>query len=113
MEKQYKIFYYKDKNGTLPFREWRKSVDPDVTARIDARIERMKYGSFGDSKHLQEGVHELRLHCGSGYRIYFGQMQDRIVILLCGGDISSQSKDIIKAFSFWKDYKVSKTWLDL
>lgn len=64
----------------------------------------MSLGNFGDCKPIAEGVFELRLNFGSGYRIYYGQEGDQIVLLLCGGNKVSQDRDILKALAYWKDY---------
>ncbi len=61
------------------------------------RIERVQLGNFGDAKSLGDGVHELRLTFGPGYRIYFMQRRERIILLLCGGDKGSQARDIARA----------------
>ena len=61
------------------------------------RIERLAFGHFSDSKSLGDGVHELRLKFGPGYRVYFTHRGVRIVLLLCGGDKGSQSRDIARA----------------
>ena len=61
--------------------------------------------SLGDSKSVGEGVIELRVHVGAGYRVYCGRYGSSFVILLCGGDKSSQSKDIELAKAFWADWK--------
>lgn len=68
------------------------------------RIERMKNGNFGDSKTLGEGVFELRVDVGKGYRVYFKNNGKEIVILLVGGDKSSQDKDIKTAKKMAKEY---------
>ena len=83
---------------TRTFMEWRAGLR-DVVARkrIGARIDRLSFGNFGDVKPVGEGVSELRLDFGPGYRIYFVQRGDVLVILLCGGDKSSQVRDIAKA----------------
>ncbi|MFN7903952.1 MAG: type II toxin-antitoxin system RelE/ParE family toxin [Pseudobdellovibrionaceae bacterium] len=65
----------------------------------------MSAGNLGDVKPVGEGVNELRLAFGAGYRIYFGSVGDELIILLCGGDKSSQDKDIKKAKEFWSDYR--------
>ena len=71
--------------------------DRVIRGRIAARIERVQLGNFGDAKSVGSGVHELRLAFGPGYRIYFMQRGERIILLLCGGDKGSQSRDIARA----------------
>jgi putative addiction module killer protein len=83
---------------TSTFMEWRAGLrDGIARKRIGARIDRLSFGNFGDVKPVGEGVSELRLDFGPGYRIYFVQRGDVLVILLCGGDKSSQVRDIAKA----------------
>lgn len=65
--------------------------------RIQARIDRLELGNLGDFKSVGSGVFELRVDHGPGYRIYLARRGDELVILLCGGDKSSQSRDIEKA----------------
>lgn len=87
---------------------WLDSLrDIRARARIEQRINRLLRGNFGDCKPLKnaEGVHELRLDFGPGYRVYFGIAEKVIVLLLTGGDKSSQDKDISKARIYWNDYK--------
>ncbi len=79
--------------------------DIKTRAKIDIKIARFRLGNFGDSKSLGQGVYELRIHFGPGYRIYYGLDGQMIVLLLCGGDKSTQKKDIKKAKTFWEDYK--------
>jgi putative addiction module killer protein len=80
---------------TETYRKWFASLkDRMARARIDIRIRRMSLGNAGDVKPVGEGVSELRIEYGPGYRIYFVQRKKAIVLLLCGGDKSSQSKDI-------------------
>lgn len=86
--------------------EWLESfTDPLTRSRILLRIERVSRGLFGDTRYLQDGVHELKLDFGPGYRIYYGKEGSRIVLLLCGGDKSTQKKDIRNAIEYWKDYE--------
>jgi putative addiction module killer protein len=89
-----------------PFEQWYLSIrDKAIRSRIRARIDRLYLGNFGDSKPISEGVFELRLHFGAGYRIYFAQVGSSIIVLLGGGDKSSQSKGIRLAISLWGLYK--------
>ena len=88
------------------YQEWLDDLR-DMRARvaIDRRVERLKGGNFGDHKFCQEGVWELRIDTGPGYRVYYAQVNQEIVLLLCGGDKNSQSKDISKAVMCWRDWQ--------
>lgn len=101
----WEIELYTDEKGKVPFDEWLFSLDTSAQLRVTARIDRMRDGNFGDSKTLQDGISELRLHFGAGYRVYYGKIGRRVVLLLCGGDKGSQQKDIKKALKYWEDYK--------
>jgi len=70
------------------------------------RLRRIEQGNYGDCKHIQNGLFELRFFFGPGYRIYFGEDGNTLVILLCGGDKSSQKKDILKAIKYWNEYLI-------
>ena len=92
-------------NGKCPFNEWLASLrDRQARARIRVKINRVRLGNLGDCKAVGDGVLELRIDYGPGYRIYFGQVGTTLIILLCGGDKSSQSEDIKKAKKYWEDY---------
>ncbi len=98
-------FYLTD-NGWSPFKEWLDSLkDVKGRAKIRVRLDRVRLGNFGDYQEVGEGVQELRIDYGPGYRVNFGQVGTKLVILLCGGDKSSQSEDIRKAIEYWEDYK--------
>jgi putative addiction module killer protein len=99
---------YKTPSGKEPFTEWAESLSEDYRARISKRIGLINQSHFGDSKFIGEGVHELRLVFGPGFRIYYGIDGTQLILLLCGGDKSSQSKDIEKAKRYWKAYKEQK-----
>lgn len=93
-------------DGRSPFEEWLDSLrDIRAISQIDNRLRRVKLGNLGDYRSVGEGVFELRIDCGPGYRIYFGQVGKTIVLLLCGGDKSTQAQDIGKAKEYWKDYE--------
>ena len=79
--------------------------DPKTKARISQRIRRIESGNFGDHKAVGQGVWELKLDFGPGYRVYYAQENDRIVILLCAGCKKEQQRDIDQAQSYWKEYK--------
>ncbi len=99
------VIVYSDKNGKEPFTEWLYGLfDAMVRKRILARISRLQHGNYGDCEPVGEGVRELRMFFGSGYRVYFGEHGKSIVVLLCGGDKGSQSKDIEQARAYWKEY---------
>lgn len=99
------LIAYETANGKKPFEEWISGLDGTVAMRIDARINRVAKGNFGDVQPVGEGVSELRIFFGAGYRVYFAHIEDQLVVLLCGGDKSSQSKDIETAKSYWTDFK--------
>lgn len=83
---------------TETFRKWeRKLKDQKARAMIAARLFRLANGLAGDVAPVGQGISELRIHYGPGYRIYFQQRGDEIIILLCGGDKSTQDRDIEKA----------------
>ncbi|MBI2877392.1 MAG: type II toxin-antitoxin system RelE/ParE family toxin [Candidatus Tectomicrobia bacterium] len=97
---------YLTREGKAPFSDWLESLkDDQARGNIRARINRVRLGNFGDCKSVGEGVSELRIDFGPGYRVYFGQEGTKIVILLCGGDKSSQAGDIRKAQEYWADYR--------
>lgn len=73
--------------------------------RIRARLDRLEKGNLGDYQSVGSGVFELRLHFGAGYRIYFGEVDRTIILLLCGGDKSTQGRDIEQAKEYWLEYK--------
>ena len=96
---------YQDDNGNIPFDTWFEKVrNLRAKARILIRLKRVEEGNFGDNKSLGDGVSEMRVPEGQGYRVYFGQSENKIVILLCGGNKSSQQKDIALAKKYWRNY---------
>ena len=83
---------------TRIFSKWFNNLkDRKAKARIQARIDRIEMGHFGDVAPVGDGVSEMRIFCGPGYRVYFVQRKSILVILLSGGDKSSQQSDIKKA----------------
>ena len=99
---------YHTREGREPFTDWLNELeDRTLNYRIGARIHRVKQGNYGDHKRFQ-GIVELRLHFGKGYRIYCGEENDKLVILLAGGDKSSQDNDIKQALEYWRDHYEQK-----
>ncbi len=99
------LIVYQNEDGIEPFTKWLFSLrDSQVRKRIETRLSRLEQGNYGDVKPIGEGLSELRLFFGSGYRVYFGEQEDCIVVLLCGGDKSSQPRDIKEAKTYWKEY---------
>jgi len=97
---------YQTAEGKVPLTEWLQGIrDGTTRGRIVARLDRLKAGLLGDWKTVGDGVCELRIDHGPGYRVYYGQEGQTLILLLCGGDKSTQVKDIEKAHAYWKDYK--------
>jgi putative addiction module killer protein len=95
-------------NESSPFADWFNTLDAVTAARVDKYIRRLEAGNFGSAKALQEGISELKLDFGPGYRVYFGRDGKTIIILLGGGSKRRQSADIATAIERWKRYKQSK-----
>lgn len=97
---------YATEQGDAPFSSWLDSLrDGGARARIKKRLDRVVLGNLGDRRSVGEGVFELRINYGPGYRVYFAQTEKQSVLLLCGGDKSAQDRDIIQARQFWNDFK--------
>lgn len=89
---------------TETFAEWHRDLrDARARARIAVRIDRLRMGNPGDAKSVGEGVTELRIDCGPGYRLYLTRVGNEIVVLLCGGDKSTQTRDIERAIEMAKE----------
>jgi putative addiction module killer protein len=90
------------------FRQWlSKLKDETARARIASRINRLMEGLPGDVAPVGHGISELRIHYGPGYRVYFYQQGDTVVILLCGGNKSTQSRDIETAQQILKEWRAN------
>ncbi len=103
------ISYYVGMDGKAPFTVWLESLnDERAIAKIKIRIERLREGNKGNCRSVGEGVQELRLMYGPGYRIYFGELGKEKVLLLCAGDkqnVKAQNKAVAKAKKYFADYK--------
>jgi putative addiction module killer protein len=96
------LFRYTD--GRCPFTDWFDSLKTDVQAVVAKRLDRVEKGLLGDSDPVGEGVSELRIHYGPGYRIFVGFLKD-IVVVLTGCDKTAQKRTIPLAQGIWKEYK--------
>ncbi len=104
--KERELREYLTEAGHNPFKEWLHSLrDLQGRARIRVRLNRVRLGNLGDCKAVGEGVMEFRMDFGPGYRVYFGQAGNTLVILLCGGDKRTQARDIATAKQYWQSYK--------
>jgi putative addiction module killer protein len=104
-----KIKFYESADGKAPFRIWLNSLrDKTIAGRINARLTRIESSNFGDWRSVGQGVLEMRFTFGVGYRIYYGMDGDSLVVLLLGGDKSTQKKDIKLAHLFWNDYLIRR-----
>lgn len=102
----FEVKIYRDKLAKQPFIEWLESLrDLRAIAKIQARIARLRLGNFGDYKSLGQGLYELRIDEGGGYRIYFAQDSRLVIILLMAGSKRTQVKDIKKARIYLQDYR--------
>lgn len=100
-----KVQIYIARSGKAPFEQWMHSLrDKQTKARIFTRIDRVRLGNFGDCESVGAGVYELRIHFGPGYRVYFGLHGEVVVLLLCGGDKSTQDRDIEAAKYYWQEF---------
>lgn len=100
------VRHYLTESNRDPYQEWLDGLK-DIRARvaIQRRIDRLVSDNFGDHKFCRDGVWELRIDTGPGYRIYYAQTNQMIVLLLCGGDKRSQKSDIDRAVKYWDNYQ--------
>ena len=107
MEATPKVLHvYVTEDGQEPFSDWLASLrDMKARAKIRVRLDRVSLGNLGDCHGVGEGVQELRIDYGPGYRVYFGQEGATILLLLCGGDKGTQNKDIETAKRYWDEYR--------
>jgi putative addiction module killer protein len=100
------VLEYVTSEGNNTFHDWLHRLrDIQARARVRVRVNRLRLGNFGDVKPVGGGVSELRVPYGPGYRVYFGSLDGTVVLLLCGGDKSTQVQDIRMAKAYWTDYQ--------
>lgn len=110
MKNKKTLIIYKEPSGKEPFSIWISKIrDTQNRRRILDRLFDLEHGHYGDVKSVGQGVHELRLCFGPGYRIYFGQENNDLVVLLCAGDKGTQKQDIAKAHKYWNLYQEEKS----
>jgi putative addiction module killer protein len=106
MDFEIEIRHYVDRNGRDVCGRWlSRLVDARAKAKIANRINRLAAGNFGDCKGLTQGLCELRIDWGPGYRVYYASIGEACVLLLCGGDKRKQAADIERARKYLKDFK--------
>jgi putative addiction module killer protein len=106
MTVELQLRYYQTSAGEQPFVAWLQGLgDRQARTRIEARLARIAVGNLGDVGPVGDGVLELKIDWGPGYRVYFSQVGKVIVLLLCGGDKRTQQKDIKRAKAYFEDYK--------
>jgi putative addiction module killer protein len=102
----YRIRKYQCSDGRIPFDDWISTFkNSRDRARLLKRLDKVQLGNLGDWNSLGDNVFELREHFGAGYRVYYGIEKRTVILLLCGGDKSSQTKDIKLAKQYWQDFK--------
>jgi putative addiction module killer protein len=100
------IELYETEDGKVPYQKWFEELqDLKAKGQIDTRLARVRLGNLGDYDSVGDGVYELRFDIGPGYRLYFAQLGKMVILLLWGGDKSSQGADIKKAKEYWADYQ--------
>jgi putative addiction module killer protein len=102
----YEVRRYLTPDQRQPLTEWMRELrDKRARIAIDRRIVRLEQGNFGDHKFCRDGVWELLIDLGPGYRLYYALEESRVVLLLCGGDKKTQAVDIDKACEHWRNWK--------
>jgi len=96
------------KAGASPFAKWFSALDAQAAAKVATALYRLEQGNVSNAKSVGKGVSEYKIYFGPGYRIYFGQEGDELVILLGGGAKKTQVKDILIAHRLWAEYKQDK-----
>jgi len=100
------IAHYLTQEGRDAYQDWLDDLaDRQAKARVMARVERLRLGNFGECRPLDSGVWELKIDWGPGYRVYYAQAGQRLILLLIGGDKRKQDADIKTAIAYWRDWQ--------
>ena len=108
MKQVYEIEIYEDEKGKSPFSDWISGIkDLKSRAKIQARLDRIEFGNFGDAKPITgaKGIYELREHYGQGFRVFYTKIGKKVVLLLAGSTKKDQNKTITKAKEYLADYE--------
>lgn len=109
--KQRRVDYYSTPSGKQPARDWLLSIKDKLTqAILFKRIRQAGEGQFGHNRSVGDGVNELKINYGPGYRIYYGIHQDELILILMGGSKGTQQMDIKKARAYWLVWKEDNLW---
>lgn len=104
--REHEIRHFLTRDGKDLYSEWHRRLrDTNAKIAIDRRINRIELGNFGDHKYCRDGVWELRIDIGPGYRVYYAISGAQVILLLCGGDKRTQSADIDRACEYWQDWR--------
>ena len=105
MKHEIMVEVYETPRGGCPYLKWQSKLPILVRGQVRSKLNQIRLGNFSDSKSIKKGVKEIRIHSGPGYRVYFGIAGGGVVLLLCGGNKSSQARDIDLAVACWEEYK--------
>ncbi len=102
----FEIRHYLTHDAKDMYLDWlRKQRDTTARIAVDRRVNRLELGNFGDHSFCRDGVWELKVDVGAGYRVYYAMAGKKIVLLLCGGDKRTQNADITRACDYWQDWQ--------
>ena len=102
----YEIRHYVDESGNDLYQDWIMGLRDQVAkVAVYRRVARIAVGNFGDHKFLQDGVWELRIDVGQGYRVYYAQVESKVILLILGGDKRTQDADIAKASKLLRNWE--------
>ena len=103
---EWQVEYYETVEGRIPLRVWIDGLrNVKGRERILDRLERLEHGNLGSHRSVGHGICELKIDHGPGYRVYFARRGTTIGLLLCGGDKSTQPKDVVQAYWYWSEYR--------
>ncbi len=102
---EYKIEIYEKPNRKKPFDDWLEDQDISIRAMLTAKLDRVSLGNFSNCEIVREGISEIKIDKGPGYRIYYNMAGVKMLLILCGGIKKTQRKDIEKAIEYLEDYK--------